>query len=75
MEPHSTTEEGTKAPSRVLRRKAVGSIGWRKESAGLMLDQAKHLKELERESARLKRLVAEVYLERQILKDVAEKNP
>jgi hypothetical protein len=47
---------------------------WRKEFGGLKLDQAKRLKELERENARQKRLVAEVSLEKQILKDVAEGN-
>jgi putative transposase len=47
---------------------------WRKEFGGLKLDQAKRLKELERENARLKRLVAELSLEKQILKDVAEGN-
>ena len=45
---------------------------WRKEFGGLKLDQAKRLKELERENAKLKRLVAELSLEKQILKDVAE---
>ncbi|WP_424667180.1 IS3 family transposase [Candidatus Binatus sp.] len=43
---------------------------WRKEFGGLKLDQAKRLKELERENAKLKRLVAELSLEKQILKDV-----
>ena len=47
---------------------------WRKEFGGLKLDQAKRLKELERENANLKRLVAELSLEKQILKDVAEGN-
>jgi len=47
---------------------------WRKEFGGLKLDQAKRLKELERENAKLKRLVAELYLEKKILKDVAEGN-
>jgi len=41
---------------------------WRKEFGGLKLDQAKRLKELERENAKLKRLVAELSLEKQILK-------
>jgi putative transposase len=45
-----------------------------KEYGGLKLDQAKRLKELERESAKLKRLVAELSLEKQVLKDVAEGN-
>ena len=47
---------------------------WRKEYGGLKLDQARRLKELERENARLKRVVAELSLEKQILKDVAEGN-
>ena len=47
---------------------------WRKEYGGLKLDQAKRLKELEKENSKLKRLVAELSLEKQILKDVAEGN-
>jgi len=47
---------------------------WRKEYGGLKLAQAKRLKELEKENGKLKRLVAELSLEKQILKDVAEGN-
>jgi len=47
---------------------------WRKEYGGLRLDQAKRLKDLEKENSKLKRLVAELSLEKQILKDVAEGN-
>ena len=47
---------------------------WRKEYGGLKLDQAKRLKELVKENSKLKRLVAELSLEKQILKDVAEGN-
>jgi putative transposase len=47
---------------------------WRKEYGGLKLEQAKRLKELERENSRLKRLVAELSLEKQILRDVARGN-
>jgi transposase-like protein len=47
---------------------------WRKECGGLKLDQAKRMKELERENAKGKRLVAELSLEKQILKDVASGN-
>ena len=47
---------------------------WRKDFGGLKLGQAKRLKQLERENAKLKRLVAELSLEKQILKDVAEGN-
>ena len=45
---------------------------WRKEFGGLKLDQAKRLKELEKENSKLKRLVAELSLEKQRLKVVAE---
>jgi transposase-like protein len=47
---------------------------WRKEYGGLKLDQAKRLKALEQENTRLKRLVAELSLEKQILKDVVAGN-
>ena len=47
---------------------------WRKEYGGLELDQAKRMKDLERENVRLKRLVADLSLEKQILKDVASGN-
>jgi putative transposase len=47
---------------------------WRKEFGGQKLDQAKRMKELERENAKLKRLVAELSLEKQILKDVVSGN-
>jgi hypothetical protein len=47
---------------------------WRKEFGGLKLDQAKRLKALERENGKLKRLVAELPLEKQVLKDIAEGN-
>ena len=47
---------------------------WRKEYGGLKLDQAKRFKDLEKENTKRKRLVAELSLEKQILKDVAEGN-
>ena len=47
---------------------------WRKEYGGLKLDQAKRLKELEKENTRLKRLVAELSLEKQVLQEVAPGN-
>ena len=47
---------------------------WRKEYGGLQIEQAKRLKDLERENARLRRLVADLSLEKQILKDVASGN-
>ena len=47
---------------------------WRKEYGGLELDQAKRMKDLERENVRLKRLVTDLSLEKQVLKDVASGN-
>ena len=47
---------------------------WRKEYGGLQIEQARRLKDLERENARLRRLVADLSLEKQILKDVASGN-
>ena len=47
---------------------------WRHEYGGLKLDQAKRLKDLERENTRLKRAVAELTLDKLILKEAAEGN-
>ena len=47
---------------------------WRKELGGLKLDQAKRLKELEKENSRLKRLVAELSLEKQVRREVVQGN-
>lgn len=42
---------------------------WRKQYGGLQMDQAKHLKELEKENARLKKLVADLSLDKEILRE------
>ena len=47
---------------------------WRKEYGGLRVDQAKRLKELERENARLKRIVADQSVDISILKEVSSGN-
>ena len=47
---------------------------WRKEYGGLRMDQAKRLKELERENSRLKKLVAEAELDKAILREAARPN-
>jgi putative transposase len=54
--------------------RAVHPIRWRKEYGGLNVDQAKRLKHLETENGRLKKLVADLSLEKQVLKDIAEEN-
>jgi len=47
---------------------------WRKEYGGLKLEQARKLKQLQKENAQLRRAVADLTLEKQILKDVAQGN-
>ena len=47
---------------------------WRKEYGGLRTDQAKRLKELEKENARLKKLLAESELDKAILREAASGN-
>ena len=47
---------------------------WRKEYGGLGVDQAKRLKQLESENGRLKKLVADLSLEKQGLQDIAQGN-
>ena len=44
---------------------------WRKEYGGLQVDQARRLKDLEQENAKLKRLVANLSLDNLVLKDLA----
>jgi transposase-like protein len=45
---------------------------WRKSYGGMKVDQAKRLKQLEAENARLKRAVADLTVDKLILKEVAE---
>jgi len=47
---------------------------WRKEYGGMRVDQARKLKELEKENARLKKLVADLSLDNSILKEAARGN-
>ena len=47
---------------------------WRKEYGGLKVDQARRFKELERENTRLRRAVADLTLDKLILKEAAEGN-
>jgi putative transposase len=58
--------------------KAVKSIGvteqtyyrWRKEYGGLQVNQAKRLKDMEKENARLRRAISDLMLDKQILEEV-----
>ena len=47
---------------------------WRKEYGGMQVNQAKRLKELEKENSRLKRAVADLTLDNLILKEASEGN-
>ena len=47
---------------------------WRKEYGGLKINQAKRLKEQEKENIRLKKLVADLSLDKEILKEVSRGN-
>ena len=58
--------------------KAVKSIGvteqtyyrWRKEYGGLQVNQAKRLKDMEKENARLRKAISDLVLDKQILEEV-----
>jgi transposase-like protein len=68
--------EGVKVDE-VIRRLGVNKITyyrWRKEFGGMRTEQAKRLKDLEKENARLKRLLADAELDKAILKEAAEGN-
>jgi transposase-like protein len=47
---------------------------WRKDYGGMRINQAKRLKELEKENLRLKKIVADQALDNAILKDIAQGN-
>ena len=47
---------------------------WRKEYGGIRIDQAKRMKDLEKENARLKRLLADAELDKAILREAANPN-
>ena len=68
--------KGTKMPQ-VCRKIGVTEqtyYGWRKEYGGLRTDQAKRLKELEKENTRLKKLLADAELDKAILRETASGN-
>jgi transposase-like protein len=68
--------KGSKIPE-VCRKLGVTDqtyYRWRKEYGGLRSDQAKRFKELERQNAQLKRVVADLTLDNAILKEAASPN-
>jgi transposase-like protein len=66
-------DKNVKETCRALEISEQTYYRWRKEYGGLNTTQAKKLKELEKENARLKRLVADLSLDNAILKEVLSK--
>ena len=66
-------EQSVKEVCRVLEISEQTYYRWRKEYGGLNTTQAKKLKEMEKENARLKGLVADLSLDNAILKEVLSK--
>jgi len=61
----------------VIRKLGVSDVTyyrWRKEYGGMKVDQAKKLKDLEKENGRLKKLVADLSLDNAILKEASRGN-
>jgi len=61
----------------ILKKIGVSDVTyyrWRKEYGGMRVEQAKHLKDLEQENSRLKKLVADLSLDNAILKEAMRGN-
>lgn len=70
-------EKGEKAVSQLCREKGISDATfytWRKKFSGIQAKEVQRLRDLEKENARLKRLLAERDLEIDCLKEVASKN-
>jgi putative transposase len=68
---------GGKSVPQVVRKLAISEqtyYRWRKQYGGMRSNQAKRLKELERENVRLKKLVAELNLDKAILEETVRGN-
>ncbi len=68
-------EEGT-AIGEVCRKAGISDAtfyNWRKKYAGLMPSEMKRLRQLEEENGKLKKLVADLSLEKAMLQDVLSK--
>ncbi len=68
-------EEGTPV-AEICRNAGIGQstyFAWKKKYGGLLPDEMRRLKQLEDENARLKRIVADLTLDRQMLQDVVRR--
>lgn len=61
--------------SRALGVTDVTYYRWRKEYGGLKVEQAKRLKELEQENAKLRRAVSDLTIDKLILSEIAKGKP
>ena len=69
-------EQGLKTPE-ITKKLGVSDwtfYRWRKEYGGLRIDQARRLRDVEKENSRLKKLVADLSIDNQILKEAASGN-
>lgn len=69
--------EGGRPVSEVCREHGVGEstfYKWKSKYGGLEVNEARRLKQLEEENAKLKRLVADLTLDKMALKDALSKN-
>ena len=69
--------EGKKVPevTKALGIHEVTYYRWRREYGGMSLSQARRLKELERENARLRQAISDLTLDKLILKEAARDAP
>jgi putative transposase len=68
-------EEGTKVEE-VCRKAGISEAtfyNWRKKYGGLMPSEMKRLRQLEEENTRLKRIVADLSLDKEMLQDVIKR--
>ena len=68
--------EGGTPTKELIRRHGISSAtfyNWRRKYGGLEVSEARRLKQLEDENARLKRLVADLSLDNTVLKDIVSK--
>ena len=84
--PEQIIEKLREAEVRLSKGESVGKIcrtlgvseqtyyRWRNEYGGMRIDQAKRLKEIEKENVRLRKLVADLSLDKAILKEATRGN-
>lgn len=68
-------EDGTPV-AEICRKAGISQatyFNWKKKYAGLMPSEMRRLRELEQENARLKKLVADLSLDREMLQDVIKR--